>query len=156
MRSLTFTKHNELVALASGDVAHKRQQVIRHTLRVLAHKTAGVSTTGVKVAQKGAVPDLNGSALLLGLVALRLDVVGDNILDDGLGTTVGVCGANGAVLRDRDHVGEASGIAVNSGGGREDNVVDVVALHGAKEGDGTANIDAVVLERDLTRLANSL
>ena len=98
---------------------------------------------------------LKGLASLLEIAALGVDAVGNDVLDHGLGSAVGVCRANRAVLGDGNHVGNASSIAVDGCRGREDNVADVVLLHRAHECDATANIDAVVLERDLARLADS-
>lgn len=105
-------------------------------------------TARVEVAQQSAVPLLEGLALLFQVGALGIDVVGDDVLNHGLGAAVGVGRANGAVLGDGDHVGESSGIAVDSGGGGEDNVGDIVAGHGLEERNAAADVDAVVLERD--------
>lgn len=113
-------------------------------------------TARVEVAQQSAVPLLEGLALLLQVGALGIDVVGDDVLNHGLGAAVGVGRANGAVLGDGDHVGESSGIAVDGGGGGEDNVGDIVAGHGLEERNAAADVDAVVLERDDGRLSNGL
>lgn len=83
-------------------------------------------------------------------------MVGDDVLDHGLGATVGVGSTLGAVLGDGNHVLEAGGVAVDGGGGGEDNVGDIVAGHGLEERDAAANVDAVVLEGDLGRFANGL
>ena len=58
--------------------------------------------------------------------------------------SVDVGGADGAVLGDGDHVGDAGGVAVDGGGRGEDDVGDVVFDHGGEEGNGTADVDAVV------------
>lgn len=113
-------------------------------------------TARVEVAQQSAVPLLEGLALLLQVSALGVDMVGDDVLNHGLGAAVGVGRANGAVLGDGDHVGESSGIAVDGGGGGEDNVGDIVAGHGLEERDAAADVDAVVLEGDDGRLSNGL
>ena len=115
-----------------------------------------MGTARVEVAEVGTVPLLEGLASLLEVVALGIDVVGDDILDDGLGAAVGVGGADGAVFGDGDHVLEAGGIAVDGGGGGEDDVGDIVAGHGAHKGDAAADVDAVVLEGNLARLADGL
>lgn len=99
---------------------------------------------------------VEGLAGLLKLVALGVDVVGDDLLDEGLGVAVGVGRADGAVLGDGNHVGKAGRVAVDGGGRGEDNVGDVVLGHGAEEGDGTADVDAVVLQGDLARFADGL
>lgn len=113
-------------------------------------------TAGVEVAQQSAVPLLERLALLLQVVALSVDVVGDDVLNHGLGAAVGVGRANGAVLGDGDHVGESGRIAVDGGGGGEDDVGDIVAGHGLEEGDAAADVDAVVLERDHRGLSDGL
>lgn len=99
---------------------------------------------------------LNRLALLLEPIPLRLDVIGDDHLDDGFRATVSICGADGTCLWNRDHVGEARDVSVDCCRGGEDDVGDVVFGHGAEEGDGAADVDAVVLERDLTRLTDGL
>ncbi len=137
-------------------MAQQRQQVVGDTLGILAHDAAGVSAAGVEVSQQSAVPLLKRLALLLQPVALSVDVVGNDVLNRGLGAAVGVCGANRAVLGDRNHVGESGGIAVDGSGRRKDDVGDVVAGHGANEADAATDVDAVVLERDFARLANGL
>lgn len=50
---------------------------------------------------------------------------------------------------DRNHVGDSGRVTVNGGGGGEDNVGDIVFLHAAQEGDGSAYVHAVVFEGDL-------
>lgn len=153
---LTVTKHEKLLALASSNLAKQGKQVVGNTLRVLAHDAAGVGAARVKVAQQGAVPLVVGLAGLLQLVALGVDVVGDDVLNHGLCAAVGVGRANGAGLGDGNHVGEAGGVAVDGGGGGKDNVADAVAGHAAHEGDAAADVDAVVFEGDFTRFADGL
>lgn len=156
MGKLTIAKDEQLLALASGHLGQQRQQVVGGTLGVLAHDASGVRTAGVEVAQQGAVPLLVGLAGLLQVVALSVDVVGDDVLNAGLGAAVRVGRADGAVLRDGNHVGHAGCVAVDGGRRREDNVGHVVASHGAKQRDAAADVDAVVLEGNLGRLADSL
>lgn len=83
-------------------------------------------------------------------------MVGDHELDGGFRATVWICGADWAVLWDGDHAGMLGGVAVDGCGGGEDDVGDVVRCHGAEEGDGTTDINAVVFERDFGGLANCL
>lgn len=125
-------------------------------MRVLAHDTAGVGTARIEVSEKSTVPLLKGLAGFFQFIALGIDPVGDDILNHGLGAAVGVGGTNGAVLGNGNHVGDSSRIAIDSCRGREDNVADIVALHGAEESYAAADIDAVVLERNFTRFTNSL
>jgi hypothetical protein len=115
-----------------------------------------VGTARVEVSQKSAVPLLVLLASLLQVGTLSIDKVGNNVLDHGLGAAVCVRRTDRAMLGNRNHVREAGGIAVDGSGGGEDDVVDIVALHGAEKGDAATDIDAVILEGDFTRLADSL
>lgn len=153
---LTIAKYEELIALAGGNLAQKRKQVVWHTLRVLAHDASRVSTARVKVSEESSVPLLKWLSSLLQVGSLSIDMIGNDILDNGLGATVGVGRTDGAVLRDRDHVLEAGGVAIDSSGGGEDDVGDVVLGHGSEERDATAHVHAVVFQGNLSRLANSL
>ena len=152
----TIAKDEELLTVSSGNLAQQRQQVVRNTLRVLTHDSARVGTTRVEVSEQCTIPLLEWLSGLLQIASLSVDKVGDDVLNHGLGATIGVGRTNGAVLWDGNHVGESGGITVDGGRRREDNVGDIVALHGAEQGNAAANIDAVVLERNFARLANSL
>ena len=114
---LTIAKDQKLVTLASGDLSKQREQVVGDTLRVLTHDAGRMGTAGVEVAEESAVPLLERLTGLLEVAALSLDVVGNDIFDNGLGAAVGVGGADGAVFGDRDHVLEAGGIAIDGSGG---------------------------------------
>lgn len=117
-----------------------------------------MSTGGVEVTEQGTVP-LLGLGLVAGLqgvVALGVDHVGDGVLNGELGVSVGVGGAQRAVLGDGNHVGETGGIAVDGGGAGEDNVVDIVTDHGAQQADGAVDVDVVVVQRLLTGLTDGL
>lgn len=146
---LTVTKDEQLRAIASGNLAQQGQQVEGDTLGVLAHQTAGVGTARIEVSQVGTVPLLKGLASLLCVLSLAVDEVLNDELDGAFGSAVWVGRADGAVLGDGNHVLESSSISVDGRGGREDDVGDIVPLHGAQEGNGAADIDAVVLERNL-------
>ena len=113
---------------------------------------------GVEVAEECAVPFCSFFGLGgFGRVrALGVDVVGDAELDGGFGVAVGVRGADGTFFGDGDHVREASCVAIDGGGGRKDNVGDIVAGHGAEEAYSSVDIDTVVLERDLARFTYCL
>ena len=155
---VVVAEDHQLLALAGGDLGQEGQQVVGDTLGVLAHDAGGVGTGGVEVAEQSTVP-LLGLGLVAGLggvVALGVDHVGDGHLDGHLGVTVGVGGALGALLGDGDHVGETGGIAVDGGGAGEDNVGDIVLDHGAQQVDGAVDVDVVVVQRTLARLADSL
>lgn len=154
----TVTEDHQLLALAGGDLREEGKQVVRHTLGVLAHDTAGVGTGGVEVTEQSAVPLLGFGlvASLGGVVALGVDHVGDGGLDSELGVTVGVGRTQRAVLGDGDHVGEAGGIAVDGSRAGEDDVGDIVLHHGAEEVDGAVDVDQVVVQGLLARFTNSL
>lgn len=155
-RGVVFAEYKQLLALTGGDLAQQRQQVEGDALGVLTHNSSGVSTARVEVTQIGTVPLLIGLAGLLQVVALGIDVVLDDLLDHELGPAIGVCWASRAGLGDGNHVGEAGGVAVDGSGRGEDDVGDIVLGHRAQQGDASANIDTVVLQRDLAGLANSL
>lgn len=152
----TFTENEELLALACCDLAEDGEEVKWVAERVLAHQAAGVSTTWVEVAQERSVVLLIWLPSLLGVGALRVYEIGDDELDGGLGAAVWVGGADWAVLRNGDHVFPFCGVAVDGGGGGEDNVRDGVLLHAAKEDDGAVDVYAVVFEGLLRGLADGL
>ncbi len=88
-------------------------------------------------------------ALLLGIGTLSFDVICNYQFDCALGASVRVGWTNWAVLGDRNHVGKSSRITVNSRGGGEDDIGNIVLGHAPEESDGSANIDTVVFKRDL-------
>lgn len=117
-----------------------------------------MGTSGVEVAQQSTVP-LLALFLVSGLgsvVTLGVDDIGDCGLDGELGVTVGVGRAQRALLGDGDHVGKAGGITIDGGRAGKDNVVDIVADHGTQEVESSVNVDIVVVQRLLTRLADGL
>lgn len=152
----TFAENKELLALACCNLAEDGEQVKWVAERVLAHQAAGVGTTWVEVAEERSVVLLVWLSCLLGVVALRIYVIGDDELDGGLGAAVWVGGADGAVLRDGDHVLPFCGVAVDGGGGGEDYVRDGVLGHAAQKYDSAIDVYAVVFEGLLRGLADSL
>lgn len=154
----TIAKDHQLLALAGGNLGEQRKQVVGDTLGVLTHDTGWVGTSGVEVTEQSTVPlrSLSLVASLDGVVALGVDHVGDGVLNGELGVTVGVCRAKRALLRDGNHVREASGIAVDGGRAGEDDVGDIVADHRAQEVDGAVDVDHVVVEGLLAGLADGL
>jgi len=153
---VVVTEDHELFPLANGDLCCKWKKVEWDSLWVLAHDSAWVGTGWVEVAEKSAVPLATILALFLCECPLGIDEICDEQLDGVFCVSIWVCWAKRAVLWNWNHIWEAGGITVNGGRGGEDNVGNVVLLHGTKKGDGTANIDAEVLLWDLGRLANSL
>lgn len=107
-----------------------------------------MSTCRVEITQQSGIPfrSLLGLTLLSEVVALSVDEIGDGSLNGEFGVSVRVGGTEGAVFGDGDHVGEASSIAVDGGGAGEDNVIDIVFLHGAEEVDCAVDVDEVVIE----------
>lgn len=83
---------------------------------IFAHNATRMSTTRVEIPQQGAVPLLKRLIGLLQVVPLGLDVVCDDILDHRLCASVCVGGPNGAVLRDGNHVGYPSRVAIDCSG----------------------------------------
>jgi hypothetical protein len=156
--AVVVAEDEELLALANGDLRQQGKQVVRHTKRVLAHDTAGMRTSGVEVPQQCGVPFLCffGLAGFFCLHALRGDGVFDDALDGGFCAAVDVGWADGAVLWDGDHVGDAGRVAVDGGGRGEDDVCDIVLGHGGEERDRATDVDFVVGEGDLGGLANGL
>lgn len=132
------------------------EQVVRHPLRVFAHDAAGVGARRVEVAEQRRVPVLTRFAFFLEIGALGLDVIGDAPFDGRFRAAVGVCGADGTMLGDGDHVGKPSGIAVDGGGGREDDVGDIVLGHGFEQADGAVDIGVVVFQGDLCGFPHGL
>ncbi len=110
----------------------------------------------VEVPQQSRVILLAALARLLRVCSFRVDVVRDHRLDAELRVAVGVCRAQRALFGDWDHVLEARGIAVYGSGGGKDDVGDVVALHGAQETESAVDVNTVVLQWDLARLADGL
>lgn len=142
--SRTCSIDGELFTLANGDLAEQRQKVEGHAERVLAHDTAGVSASRVKVAEECSI-----------VARTSIDLVADNKLNHHLCVSIGVRRAERAVLGDGYHVVKGS-IAVDGRRTGKHNALDIVGLHDTHEGNCAADIDAVVLERNLARLSNSL
>jgi len=115
-----------------------------------------VGSSRIEVSQKCSIPQLVGLACLLQVVALGIYVIRNDQLDCALRASVWVGRANGAVLGNGNHARVLGGITVDGRGGGEDDVVDIVLLHAAEEGDGSADIDTVVFEGDLSRFTDCL
>lgn len=154
----TITENEQFLALACRNLRQQREQVVRHSLRILTHDTAGMGAGGVEVAQQRGVPLLSllGVTGLGGVVALGVDDVRDGGLNREFGVPVGVGGTQGALLGDRNHVREASGIAVDGGRAGEDDIGHIVAEHGAQEADGAVDVDIVVIKGFLAGFADGL
>lgn len=95
-------------------------------------------------------------SLFLELVALRLNMVGDDGLDNRFCATIGTCRANRAMFGNRDHVGEARCVPIDGSRGGEYDIGYIMLGHGTKKTDGAVDIGSIVFERDFAGLANSL
>lgn len=153
---LTIAKHQKLLTLARCDLSQQRQKVEWNSQRVLAHNTTWVCSGRIEISQQSTVPLLIRLSSLLQVVALGFDMIRDTHLNGRLGATIGVGWSNGAMFRDRDHVGDSGGISVDGGRGREDDVCHIVLGHAAEEGDRTADVDTVVFKGLFARFSNGL
>lgn len=86
-------------------------------------------TSRIKIAEDGSIPVVVRLFFLLEFVALRLDVVCDDGFDSCFRATIGIRRGNRAMFRDRNHVREASRIAVDGSGGGENDVGYIVFGH---------------------------
>ena len=127
--------------LAHRHLGDEGQEVVGDAVGVLADAAAGVGADGVEVAQQGDVP-----------ARIAKLQVGQDLLDEQLGATVGVGGRGGEILAD----GDAGRVAVDGGGGTEDQVAHPGVGHGAAQAEGSANVVVVVLKGDLGGLAHRL
>ena len=84
-------------------------------------------------------------ALLLQIVTLSLDVVCNACFDGGFRAAVRVGRTDRAMFRDGNHVWKARCVAIDSGGGREDDIGHIVFGHGGKKADGAVDIGTVIL-----------
>ena len=76
----------------------------------------------------------------------------EDLLDDQLGAPVGVGGAAGEILADR----QAGGIAVDGGRGAEHQIVHPGPFHRLQQGEGAAEVVLVVIQWNAGRLADRL
>ena len=105
---------------------------------------------GVEIAEKRGVPVRSIFPGFCSIVALCLDMIGDDILVGGLGTAVRICRADWTMFGDWDHVWKTGCVAVDSGGRGEDNVGHIVLGHAAQQAYCAVDIGAIVFERDFT------
>lgn len=113
---LTVAKNKQLLSLSDGYLRKQRKQIVWHAQRVLSHDSARVGSSRVEVSQQRGIPLIAaGLALLLGISALSLDVVSDDLLDLNLGPSVCTFATDWAVLGNGDHVRVSCSITVNRG-----------------------------------------
>lgn len=130
-RGVVVAEDEEFLALSDGDLREEREEVVWYAEGVFAHDAAWMGAGGVEVAEESGVPFLGFVffAGFLGGIALRGDLVGDDAFDGGFCAPVRVGWADRAVFWDGDHVLEACRVAVDGGGGGEDDVCYVVLFH---------------------------
>ena len=116
----------------------------------------GCDPAGLKYLNKAPFHCSYGFPLFLQVVSLRLNMICNNHFNHALRTPVRVRRTDGTLFRDWNHVRESSRIAIHGGRRGEDDVGHIVSAHAAQERDRASNVDAVVLERLLTRFTYSL
>lgn len=152
----TITKDEQLLAFPYCYLGKQWEEIVWYTLGVFTHDAARVGACRIEIAKQSGVPVVSGFSLLLEIIALGFDVIGDTSFHGRLGASVGVGRADWAVFRNGYHVFEAGGVAVDGGRRGEDDFRDIVACHGGQKADGAVDIRAVVFKRDLARFTNSL
>jgi hypothetical protein len=153
---LTVTENKQLLPLANSDLRQEWQKVVWDALRIFSHNATRVATSRVEVPQQRRIELFSRLAFLLFLRPLGVNVVCDHGLHGKLGVAVRIGGSQRALFWDGNHVREASGVAIYCRRRGEDNVGDLVPLHRPEQRKCASHIDAVVLERNLRRLADCL
>ena len=138
---VVVAEHHQLFAAADGHLGDEGHQVVGDALRVFADPAGRVGAHRVEVAQQGDVPAVVGRP-----------EVGEDVLDLFLGAAVGVVGADLHLL----DVGDGVVLAVDGGGGAEDDGAYAVPVHGAEQVQRADEVVVVVLQRLLDGLADSL
>lgn len=155
---VVVAEDEELLTLAGGDLGKEREQVVWNARGVFTHDAAGVAAGRVEVAQQTSIPLLHPRrvALFLCFGALRVDVVRDHQLRCKLGVAIWIGRPQGALFGDGNHARHSSCVAVDGRRGRVDDIGDIVARGRREEGQRPVDIDSVVVQRDLSRLAHCL
>ena len=118
----TVAKDEQFLTLPYCYLGKQREEIVRYTLGVFTHDTAGMRACWVEVAEESSVPVVAGFSFLPEVIALGFDVICDANFDGSLCTAIGICRANWADFRNWYHVFEAGGVAVDGGRRREDNI----------------------------------
>ena len=141
-RVIVVTEHLNLLELAECNLGDVGGQVCRNALRILADQAGLVGADRVEVAQDDDGPGVVGD----------VHVAQDLLLEE-LGRAVRVRGAADlALLSQRQLLGRA----IDGGGRREDDLLDVVGAHGLEQHDGAVEVVVVVFDRLGDRLADGL
>lgn len=122
----------QLLAPADGDLGDEGHQVVRDALRVFADQAAFVRADRVEVAQDADPPG--------GVGAVE---VAQHVFDDQLGPAVGVGCRERVIFGQR----QALWVAVDGGGGTEDEGLDTAFAHGAEQAMRADDVVVVVFER---------
>ena len=158
MRSVIIAEDQKFFPLASRNLCKEREKIERDAERIFAHDTRGVTACGIEVAKKSSIPLLyvRFIAFLGSLCAFCADVVSNHQLAGELGVAVGVCRPEGTLFGNGDHVLETGSVAINSSRGGVDDVANIVVLGSSQKGECALNVDAIVVEWDLSGFTNSL
>lgn len=110
----------------------------------------------IEVSQQCAVPVIPILPLLLEIVTLGLNMISDQGLDCSFCATIWICGTDGAMFWDGNHVFETCSIAVDGGRGGEDDVGDIMTSHRREQADGAIDVCPPIFQRNLSRFAYGL
>ena len=127
-------KNMKLREFAGGDFHNVRHEVVRDAVGVLAEETGDVVADGIEVAK--------GDDVELGVGHAKIF---QDFFDHVFGFAVGV-GELDASRKGFDALLDTL-VAVNGGGGGENELLDAVGLHRLEEVEGAGDVVVVVLER---------
>ena len=131
-RFIIISENMKLIKLTDCNLRNIRHEIVRNSFRILADKSALVSTDRIEVTQKRHAP------VLIGRVK-----VGKNMLDKELCSAVGVNGAERHSLHKR-HFGCNT---VNRGRGRKYDLLNAELVHGFKQNQGVYKVIIVIHDR---------
>lgn len=135
-------EYGEFLPQSGSGLREERHKIVGHSVGEFADKGRRMGSYGVEVAEDDA---LDGSA--------RSDIVGDNLLANLLGVSVG---RSGRLNRSRLVDGIDIGFAVYGTRTRENDSLHVILRHEVQEIDEGCEIVAIVEQRFLHAFANSL
>lgn len=138
---IVHPKDGEMLPATDGDLSDVGHEIVGDTSGILADLTGSVGAARVKVAEDEDVP------LGIGLVQIA-----QKLLDEELGASVRVCGADLSVLRD----GHLLDHPVDGGRGGEYKILAVVLGEQVEEVEGAGEVVVVVADRLLDRLSDGL
>ena len=139
---VVIAKDVNLLQLAHGNLGNIGHKVVGDAVGVLDNQDGRMGTNRVEVTQQRHIQ-----------LRVSLAAVGQDARGKDLGGAVGVGGAaHGEILAD----GHAGGVAVDRGGGGEDDVVAVVAAHDIQDVQRAGQVVGVVLDGLGNALADGL